>query len=46
MDEIVKGIKNLDSSKATQQSDIPKKCVKENAEIFADFLYSSFNECI
>ena len=43
-DGILKVIKNLDSSKATQERDIPKKTVKENDEIFADFLHSFVNK--
>ena len=30
---------NLDSSKALQESDVPTKPVKENAELFTDFLH-------
>ena len=29
-----------------QESEILTKIVKENAEIFSDFLHSSFNKCI
>ena len=38
-------ISELDSSKASQEDDIPTKLIKENAEIFADFLLSSVNNC-
>ena len=42
-EEILKEILNLDTSKACQDTDIPKKILKENADIFADFLHTSFN---
>ena len=45
-DKILREIKNLKSSKATKVSDIPTKIVKQNADMFADFLLSSFNECV
>ena len=38
-DEILKEILNLDASKACQDSDIPSRIIKENADIFR---YSSF----
>ena len=41
--EIEKGILNLDSSKACQDSDIPTKVIKSNSDIFTDALYSEFN---
>ena len=34
---------NLDVSKTCQDTDIPSKIIKENADIFATFLHSSFN---
>ena len=44
--EILKEILNLDASKACQDSDIPSRIIKENADIFTDFLHSSFNNSI
>ena len=35
--------RNLDASKAWQDSDIPSRIIKENADIFIEFLHSSFN---
>ena len=32
--------------KATQDSDIPVKVLRENAEFFAEYLYIFFNEAI
>ena len=37
---------NLDVSKACQDTDIPSKIIKENADIFASFLHSSFNTSV
>ena len=35
-DEILKEILNLDTSKACQDSDIPSRIIKENADAFTD----------
>ena len=45
-DEILKEILNLDASKACQDSDIPSRNIKENADIFTDILHFSFNNSI
>ena len=45
-EEILKEILNLDVSKACQDTDIPSKIIKENADIFTDFLLSSFNNIV
>ena len=45
-EEILKEIQNLDASKACQDTDVPTKILKENADIFADFLHASFNEFV
>ena len=37
---------NPDVSKACQDTDIPSKIIKENADIFASFLHSSFNASV
>ena len=36
-EEIIRDILNLDFSKACQNTDIPSKIIKENADIFASF---------
>ena len=36
-EEIIRDILNLDVSKACQNTDIPSKIIKENADIFASF---------
>ena len=36
----------LDSGKASQDTDIPTKIIKENADIVADFIYQNFNNAI
>ena len=41
-DETLK-VLNLDASKTCQHSDIPSRIIKENTDIFTDFLHSSFN---
>ena len=39
-------IENLEISKAIQDSDIPVKILKENAELFAEQICCQFNEAI
>ena len=36
----------MDTSKSTQTEDIPFKIIKDNADIFADFILQNFNKCI
>ena len=36
----------MDASKACQDTDVPTKILKENTDIFADFLHVSFNEFV
>ena len=45
-DESLKEILNLDILKACQDSDIPSRIIKENADIFTDILHPSFNNSI
>ena len=42
----LKEIRSLNASKACQESDTLTKVVKEMDELFADFIYSAFNEYI
>ena len=44
--DIKKEILNLNVSKASQDSDIPTKIIKVNAEIFAEVLYNVFNRSL
>ena len=44
--DILKEIKMLLSNKATQNTDIPTKLIKDNADIFAEFVFISLNKCI
>lgn len=37
---------NFDTSKTWQDTDVPSKVTKENADIFAEFLDSSFNDSV
>ena len=43
---ISKIINNLDTSKATQQGDIPTKIIKDNEDIFSYFISASFNNAV
>ena len=43
---IEKEIHNLKMNKASQSSDIPTKIIKENVDIFAEFLWKSINSSI
>ena len=45
-EEILKEIQNLGASKACQDTDVPTKIPKENADIFAHFLHASFNKFV
>ena len=43
LDEIKKEIKNLNTNKACQDTDIPTKIVQENSDIFAEFIFQNLN---
>ena len=43
-EDMLNEIKNLNSAKATQEHDILTRILKENADLFADFLHCAFNE--
>ena len=45
-EEILNEINSLGTSKSTQSEDIPFKIIKDNADIFANFILQSFNKCI
>ena len=45
-EEILIEINSLDTSKSTQSEDIPLKIIKDNADIFANFILQNFNKCI
>ena len=40
----LKEIRKLKSNKAMQDTDIPVKTLKENAEFFADYIFLQYNE--
>ena len=46
LDEIIKETLNLDASKATQKSDIPTKIIKQNQDIFSEFIFENVNNMI
>ena len=45
-EEILIEINSLDTSKSTQSEDIPFKIIKDNADIFANFILQNFNKYI
>ena len=45
-EEIQNEINSLDTSKSTQSEDIPFKIIKDNADIFANFILQNFNKYI
>ena len=45
-DEILKEILSLDTTKACQDIDIPTKVLKQNADIFSDFLFAYYNASV
>ena len=42
-EEILKELNNLNINKATQNTDIPTKIIKENSDILGDFIFSNLN---
>ena len=45
-EEILNEVNSLDTSKSTQSEDISFKIIKDNADIFANFILQNFNKCI
>ena len=45
-EEILNEINGLDTSKSPQSVDISFKIIKDNADIFANFILQNFNKCI
>ena len=45
-EDVMKEVRDLDVSKASQENDIPTKIINENADIFPNFKYESFNNMI
>ena len=43
---VIKEIRKLKSSKPVQDTDIHVKILKENAEVFAEYIYLQYNEAI
>ena len=44
-EDILKKTDNLDTSKASQQSDIPTKILKQNSDYFAGYFCGNLNQC-
>ena len=45
-DDVLKKVKTLDTAKASQQSDIPTKILKQNSNYFVEYFYENINKCI
>ena len=45
-EEILKELNNLNINKVTENFHIPTKIIKENFDIFGDFIFSNLNCCI
>ena len=45
-DDVLKKTNNLDTAKASQQSDIPTKILKQNSDYFAGYFCGNINHCI
>ena len=45
-EEILNEINSLDNSKSTQSEDISVKIIKDNADVFANFILQSFKKFI
>ena len=41
-ENVINEIRNLGTSKVSQENDIPTKTIKENPDIFFNFIYQSF----
>ena len=44
--DVWKKVNTLDIAKASQQSDIPTKILKQNANYFAEYFCENINQCI
>ena len=42
----MKKVNTLDVAKASQQSDISTKILKQNSDYFAEYFYENINQCI
>ena len=45
-EDIHKEVRKLDCLKPSQDTDIPSSIIKENADIFANFLYFNYNNAV
>ena len=45
-EETLKKLNNLNINRATQNTDIPTKIIKENSDVSGDFIFSNLNCCI
>ena len=45
-EDVMKEMRDLDVSKASQENNIPTKIIQENAGIFSNFIYRAFSNII
>ena len=45
-DDVLKKVNTLGTAKASQQSDIPTKILKQNSDYFAEYIYENISQCI
>ena len=45
-EDVLKEVRNLDTTKSSQDTDIPTKIIKQNSDIFVSFICKSFNNMI
>ena len=45
-DDVLKKVNTLDTAKASQQSDITTKILRQNSDYFAEYFYENINQCI
>ena len=45
-EEVLKEIGNLDTTKSSQDKDIPTKVIKQNSDIFGSFICKTFNNMV
>ena len=45
-DDVLRKVNTLDTAKASQQSDIPTRILKQKSDYFAEYFYENINQCI
>ena len=44
--DVLKKVNTVDTAKASHDSDIPTKILKQNSDHFAEYIYENINQCI